>query len=129
MSCCLVKQWLLTGNQDWRQLLLDGIDSRDKQFLAGYLCASLYHLIKDPQSRQIIFADHEAQAAVLAALLGAAHNTDTLVGPASPTCLVRISTLLYSKCIENIGCPCIHCSMRILAFVSMLNETVYCSLQ
>ncbi|KAL0034990.1 hypothetical protein WJX79_004632 [Trebouxia sp. C0005] len=68
----------LAGNQDWCQLLLDGIDSRDKQFLAGYLCASLYHLIKDPHSRQIILAEHEAQTAVLAALLGAALNTDTL---------------------------------------------------
>ena len=81
----------MTGNQDWRQLLLDGIDSKDKHFLAGYLCASLYHLIKDAQSRQIIFADHEAQTAVLAALLGAAQNTHTLVGPASCTCLVNAS--------------------------------------
>ncbi len=85
---------MLTGNQDWRQLLLDGIqqdDSRDKHFLAGHLCASLYHLIKDPQSSHIIFADQEAQAAVIAALLGAAHNTHTLVGPASLACLVDAS--------------------------------------
>ncbi len=82
---------MLTGNQDWRQLLLDGIDSRDKHFLAGYLCASLHHLIRDPQSRHIIFADQEAQAAVIAALLGAAQNTDTLVSPASPPCLVNAS--------------------------------------
>jgi lysozyme family protein len=91
MFCCLVKQWLMTGNQDWRQLLLDGTNSRDKHFLAAYLCASLYHFIKDPQSRQIIFADHEAQAAFTAALLGAAQNTNTLVSSASPACLVNAS--------------------------------------
>ncbi|DBA98101.1 TPA: hypothetical protein ACH3X1_014721 [Trebouxia sp. C0004] len=68
----------LAGNQDWRQVVLDGVQSRDKHLLAAYLCASLYHVIKDPQSRQLVFADHEAQAAVIAALLGAAHNTDTL---------------------------------------------------
>ncbi len=89
----------MAGNQDWRQLLLAGVDSRDKQFLAGYLCASLHHLIKDPQSRHIIFADHEAQAAVLAALLGAAQNTDTLVGPASPACLINASV---HCCTENV---------------------------
>lgn len=51
----------------------------EKQFLAGYLCASLYYLIEDGRSRQILFADREASTAITTALLAAASSTAVMV--------------------------------------------------
>lgn len=51
----------------------------EKQFLAGYLCASLYYLVEDTHSRPILFADSKASTAIIKALLTAASSTAILV--------------------------------------------------
>ena len=71
-----------TGESSWRKLLLDGLASQEKRpFLSGYLCASLFYIVKDPCSRQQLFADSAAQAAVTEALSEAALCTLSLVSP------------------------------------------------
>ena len=65
--------------------------SVEQQFLAGYLCASLYYLIEDAHSRHILLADNKASAAVTTALLTAASSTAVMVrpqpAPLLPLCL------------------------------------------
>ena len=70
---------LASGDTAWNKLLFDGMKSVEKQFLAGYLCASLYYLIEDPHSRQILFVDSEANTAINTALLAAASSTAVMV--------------------------------------------------
>lgn len=62
--------------------------SVEKQFLAGYLCASLYYLVEDTHSRQSLFADSQASTAIIKALLAAGSSTAVLVRLCARSCLV-----------------------------------------
>lgn len=79
-----------SGDSAWTQLLLQGMESGDKQFLAGYLCASLYYLIEDTHSRQCLLADSKASTAIIKALLAAGSSTAVLVSLCACSCLVLI---------------------------------------
>lgn len=68
-----------SGDAAWSEFLLKSLGAVKKQFLAGYLCASLYYLIEDTCSCQILFADSEADTVIMSALLAAASSTEVLV--------------------------------------------------
>lgn len=55
------------------------MESAEKQFLAGYLCASLYYLVEDTHSRRIVFSDSKASKDITKALLAAASSNAVLV--------------------------------------------------
>ena len=69
----------VSGDSAWSKLILKGMESAEKQFLAGYLCASLYYLVEDTHSRRIVFSDSKAGRDVTKALLAAASSTAVLV--------------------------------------------------
>ena len=83
------------GDQGWRQILVEGIDPAKRQFLTGYLCASLYYLLDDPSSRMAMFGDDKAGEAVVGAVLTAALSSESLV---------RLANL--SKCMQDSLATC-----------------------
>ena len=87
---------LLTGESSWSKLLLDGLKSHEKQpFLSGYLCASLFYLLKATSSRQKLFADSASQSAVTEACLEAAQSAQSLV---------RLVDLYLAACLAFFTC-------------------------
>ena len=76
-----------SGDSAWTQLLLQGMKSVEKQFLAGYLCASLYYLVEDTHSRQCLLADSKGRTAMVKALLVAGSSTAVLVSHCASSCL------------------------------------------
>ena len=87
--------------------MLKSLGPAKKQFLAGYLCASLHYLIKDTCSRQILLADGEASSAIIVALLAAASNTDILVGQVCRSVLHVLHRLLQLRlsCVSRLNVP------------------------
>ena len=86
------------AESSWRRLLLDGLAASEKQtFLSGYLCASLFYLVRDASSRQKLLAASAAQSTVTDVLLEAAQNTTSLVSSSVTSRLLKVVPIVIFR--------------------------------